>query len=299
MIFTFIALLLSLIIVSNLYPCQSFHLKRNARLLASKYYDGYITSHIHGTHGIIGRDDCIFYRFLLKLSPYVIDFARSESLRLYMSGHDHSERSFSQNSGYRKSILHCSTGGKVSDSQIERDTGATKPRNRLSSGNNCFVILSNIQSGSNIGDICRNSLAFNVSEVLIVGRNSYLEKMRGADRGAKTRLKFSTHLNHTEAREYLLQTHNCEEILGVEIHENAKSINDYPFKGNVAFMFGNEGGGLSMKQREVCSGFVYIPQYAAGGMASINVACASAIILHKYASWANYPESTRRGEKFE
>lgn len=41
-----------------------------------------------------------------------------------------------------------------------------------------------------------------------------------------------------------------------------------------------------------------LPQYASGGMASINVACASAIILQTFAHWANYPETQRVGEKF-
>lgn len=160
------------------------------------------------------------------------------------------------------------------------------------------VILSNIQSGSNIGSICRNALAFNASEVIIVGRNNFEGKMRNADRGARGRLKFTNINSLTEVKDYLLTTKNCSNILGVEIHPEALPIPTYPFTGNVAFMFGNEGGGLSQKQREICSGFVYIPQYAPGGMASINVACASAIIFQYFAIFAKYEESKRQGEKF-
>lgn len=63
------------------------------------------------------------------------------------------------------------------------------------------------------------------------------------------------------------------------------------------------GGGLSAKQREICDGFVFIPQYSnnsggTGGMASINVACASAIVLYSYALWGNFKESLIIGEKF-
>jgi tRNA G18 (ribose-2'-O)-methylase SpoU len=46
-----------------------------------------------------------------------------------------------------------------------------------------YVILSNIQSGSNIGTICRNCLAFGVEEVLVIGKKDFRGKMRGADRG--------------------------------------------------------------------------------------------------------------------
>ena len=58
------------------------------------------------------------------------------------------------------------------------------------------------------------------------------------------------------------------------------------------------GGGLSERQRSVCDKFTYIPQYARGGMASINVACASAVVLQTFAIWANYRETQRLGEKF-
>lgn len=161
----------------------------------------------------------------------------------------------------------------------------------------CFLLLSNLQSGSNIGSICRNALAFNVSEVVIVGRKDV--KMRQADRGAKLRLPFVHFVSIAEAAEYLRQQQNCQ-LVGVEICDAAHSIMTYPFDAtrNYAFLFGNEGGGLSPRQRALCDCFVYIPQYAPEGMASINVACASAVVLQRFAQWAQYPETIRKGEKF-
>lgn len=162
-----------------------------------------------------------------------------------------------------------------------------------------YVIISNLQSGANIGQICRNALAFNVHEVLVVGRNNFNGKMRGADRGAKFMQRF-VHLTSTaEARDYIKEREPDCQILGVEIADKAISIRDYKFRGSTAFMFGNEGGGLSDRQREICDDLVYIPQFSAtGGMASINVACASAITLYSFAISQNYEESTRLGEKF-
>ncbi len=55
---------------------------------------------------------------------------------------------------------------------------------------------------------------------------------------------------------------------------------------------------MQEKQRAVCDGFTYIPQYSGGAMASINVACASAIVLHRFAVWAGLPESPRAAGKF-
>ena len=67
----------------------------------------------------------------------------------------------------------------------------------------CYVILSNIQSGSNVGSICRNALAFNVDEVIVVGRRNFRDKMRQADRGAKIRQTFVHFNSIAEAHTYL------------------------------------------------------------------------------------------------
>lgn len=172
------------------------------------------------------------------------------------------------------------------------------PNAVLPSAPRLSVILSNIQSGNNIGRICRNCLAFNASQVIVVGRGDFAGKMRSSDRGAFQRLHFEHCPSLTDAQT-MLKSQGAT-ILGVEICDASLPINGDPppFAQHTAFMFGNEAGGLSPKQRDICDGFVYIPQYAPGGMASINVACASAITLYSFATWAKYPETIRKGEKF-
>ena len=138
--------------------------------------------------------------------------------------------------------------------------------------------------------------------MIVVGRKDFFGKMRGSDRGAKFKQAFSLFPSTDEAMTYLkLKEPQCR-ILGIEIKEDALSIDSLPFFGPTAFVFGNEGGGLSERQRALCDGFVYIPQFsnenARGGMASINVACASAIVLYTYSLWAKFTESTKLGEKF-
>ena len=165
-------------------------------------------------------------------------------------------------------------------------------------------MLSNLQSGSNIGSICRNSLAFGVTEVIVVGRKDFFGKMRGADRGAKFKQRFSQFPSTEDAVLHLRTIEQSCRILGVEITDDSVSIHEQPFTGPTMFVFGNEGAGLSERQRSICDGFIYIPQFSAatagaGGMASINVACASALVLYTYAQWAGLKESTRHGEKFQ
>ena len=162
-----------------------------------------------------------------------------------------------------------------------------------------YVILSNLQSGSNIGSICRNALSFGVSEVLVVGRKNYKGKMRQADRGAKEILKFRSFPSTAEAANYLKSPEVDAEIVGLEIMEGSEPLSTLTYKTgqNVAFIFGNEGKGLSENQRSVCDRFCYIPQFSSG-MASINVSCCSAIVLHHFAINAGFTEASIVGEKF-
>ena len=102
----------------------------------------------------------------------------------------------------------------MDDEIIESDTNPGCPK--------CYVVISNLQSGSNIGSICRNALAFNVNEVIVVGRKGFRDKMRQADRGAKRRQKFVHFNSVAEAGVYLKETKNCS-IVGIEIMDSAVS----------------------------------------------------------------------------
>ena len=125
-------------------------------------------------------------------------------------------------------------------------------------GARSYILLSNLQSGSNIGSICRNALAFGVSEVIVIGRkdfkvvmsiiptrshhiiisysmvniSTFQSKMRGSDRGAKLRQKFSQFPSTSEALDHLktLEPHGLQ-ILGVEITKDSRSVANYQYKG--------------------------------------------------------------------
>lgn len=83
----------------------------------------------------------------------------------------------------------------------------------------------------------------------------------------------------------------------MEITDDALPVTAHPFRRSTAFLFGNEGTGLSQKECEVCDFFVYIPQYG-GGTASLNVTVAASIVLHHFGVWAGFPERGREGNKF-
>lgn len=59
-----------------------------------------------------------------------------------------------------------------------------------------------------------------------------------------------------------------------------------------------QGTGLSGSQLKLCDSFVYIPQHGQG-TASLNVTVAASIVLHNFAVWAGYQESSRHGFKYD
>ncbi|KAL7532169.1 hypothetical protein ACHAXR_010502 [Thalassiosira sp. AJA248-18] len=179
-----------------------------------------------------------------------------------------------------------------------------------------YVIVSNLQSGSNIGNILRSASIFGCKECIVVGQRRY--RLTG-DHGSRFHLPRTHMYSHADVKEYLHAMGVT--IYGIEIMENASPIMRYeketgivkfPFDNaesstvGAAFIFGNEGQGLSSKQREICDEFLFIPQNrgtttrdgGSGGSASMNVACAAAVILQAYSMWAGYSDASREGEKF-
>jgi len=182
-----------------------------------------------------------------------------------------------------------------------------------------YVIVSNLQSGGNIGNIVRSASIFGCEECIVVGQKRY--RMTG-DHGSRLDLPQRHMWSHADAKDYL--DNKGVRVYGIEIMENAAPVMQYdretgvvqfPFEreceggwSGAAFLFGNEGRGLSTKQREICDEFLFIPQNRGGsgdgfagrssGSASMNVACAAAVVLQAYCMWAGYSEARCVGEKF-
>ena len=47
------------------------------------------------------------------------------------------------------------------------------------------------------------------------------------------------------------------------------------------------GSGLSKAQKDICDGFLYLPQYGIGGTGSLNVSVATTLALHRYSLWSS------------
>ncbi len=157
--------------------------------------------------------------------------------------------------------------------------------------NRSALILYNIAKNRNFGQLIRTANALGCAELIVVGRKRFSTYGNFATDDGRKRKHF---FNMDEARAYLSQEGYA--LLGIEIREDAKAVEQHPFSGSCAFLPGNEGHGLSTEQQSYCDDFVYIRQFGLG--ASLNVNVATGIVLHHFASWANYVENSVEGNKF-
>ncbi|NP_001151868.1 uncharacterized protein LOC100285504 [Zea mays] len=155
------------------------------------------------------------------------------------------------------------------------------------------VVVHNVAKRHNVGTLARSATAFGVAEVVVVGRR---DVSAFGSHGATSHLRFRHFVSLALARAYLKDERGCD-ICGVEITDDAQPVTAHPFRRSTAFLFGNEGTGLSQKECEICDFFVYIPQYG-GGTASLNVTVAASIVLHHFGVWAGFTERGREGNKF-
>jgi len=117
----------------------------------------------------------------------------------------------------------------------------------------------------------------NVSEVWVVGKRKLASF---GNQGTAKRVVYRYFDNILALKTYA--TESKVQIMGVEILDSAKSVWDFPFAGSTAFVMGNEGTGLTEQEKEICDGFVYIPQYQSN-TESLNVGVAAGIILNHFA----------------
>lgn len=245
------------------------------------------------------RTMCEMRETLLLASLLLIGLARPAAAFIVPSPLQPGLRSSVPTSGRSIPPPRVHSGARAVRSQLVlADTNAKAPASPR-----CYVVVNNLQSGGNIGRIVRSASIFGAAEVVVVGQRKW--RLHGLHGYVSMPSRHFYTLD--EAHAYL--TGECSAtIVGVEIEEGAKPLVKYdqatgvasfPFSGNTAFVVGNEGTGMSVKQRAICSSFVYIPHVrGGGGSGSLNVACACAIVLQTFAMWAGYPEAPRDGDKF-
>ena len=135
------------------------------------------------------------------------------------------------------------------------------------------VLCTNFQNDFNIGSVIRNANAFLAKKVYVYGRRKW-------DRRGAVGTHNYLHLDYLPAEYDLTQLKKQYTLVGIDNIDGAVPINDYEWPENALMCFGSEQSGLPQDLIDECKDVVYIKQY--GSVRSLNVACASSIVMYDY-----------------
>ncbi len=157
--------------------------------------------------------------------------------------------------------------------------GKTPDETPFSEMGDRVVAFNAIVNSENVGSIVRNCASFAVDSIICDKETSspFLRRAVRVSAGAAFFIKRRSCANLAETLIELRNERNYR-IIGMEINENAKTLDKTDFNGKIAIVFGSEGKGLSDEVIEACDEIAYIP--IDEKMDSLNVAASSAIVLN-------------------
>ncbi len=136
------------------------------------------------------------------------------------------------------------------------------------------MVLERVQDPGNVGTMLRNALAAGVRQV-VLGRDCadvYSPKVLRAGMGAHARLALTVDADLTAWR-----TAYRDAVYATALAEHSTSLYAADLRAPAAWLFGNEGSGLSPALQQTADRCLIIPM--AAGTESLNVAMASGICL--------------------
>ena len=139
-----------------------------------------------------------------------------------------------------------------------------------------IIVLDNIQDPGNLGTIIRSSVAFNFDTIVISNDSVdvYNSKVIRATQG----MLFNVNIIVTDLKEFLNSIKDDYKIIGTDV-VGGKSVSDFKNLKKFAIIVGNEGQGISLDTKKLCSDFVYIPM--SQDCESLNVGVAASIIMYE------------------
>ena len=135
------------------------------------------------------------------------------------------------------------------------------------------LVLDGVQDAGNVGSILRSAAAAGIQQVFCAPGTAYAwsSKVLRSGMGAHFLLQI-----HEDVEAHALIERLAVPIVITDSH-GAEAIYDCDLSGPLAWVFGNEGAGVSQIWRDAVSLRVTIPQ--PGGMESLNVAAAAAVCV--------------------
>jgi len=149
--------------------------------------------------------------------------------------------------------------------------------------NGLLLLLDSIEDPHNLGAIIRNAVCFGVDGVIIPKWRSATinETVERTSAGAIEHIKIARVTNSSQA--ILKLKDNGFWILGAENGNNSITNTKIPFPA--VLVMGSEGFGIHQKIKEKCDFIITIPQK--NTISSLNVSCASAVILYEISKQQN------------
>jgi len=137
------------------------------------------------------------------------------------------------------------------------------------------VAVENFAHDFNIGSVVRTANAFMAAEVHIVGRR------RWNRRGAMVTDRYQ-HVRHHDSVAELAAWAEAEglPLLGIDNLPGSVPLETFDLPERCVLLLGQEGPGLSVEAREVCSVVLSVGQY--GSTRSINAGAAAAVAMHAW-----------------
>jgi TrmH family RNA methyltransferase len=139
-------------------------------------------------------------------------------------------------------------------------------------GETC-VVLDGVQDAGNVGSILRSAAAAGVAHVFCVPGTAYAWSSKVLRSGMGAHFL----LNIVEDVEAPALIERLAVPVAITDSHGAQALYDCDLSGPLAWVFGNEGAGVSQVWRDAVTLRVTIPQ--PGGMESLNVAAAAAVCL--------------------
>ncbi|HWL78675.1 RNA methyltransferase [Microbacterium sp.] len=143
------------------------------------------------------------------------------------------------------------------------------------------VAIENWQHDMNIGSIVRSANAFLAAEVHIIGRR------RWNRRGAMVTDRYQHVRHHEDVASFKKWADAASiPIIAVDNVEGSVPVDRAELPERCAFLFGQEGPGLSPEALEAAASVVEITQY--GSTRSINASAAAAVVMYEWCRrWAH------------
>jgi tRNA G18 (ribose-2'-O)-methylase SpoU len=148
-------------------------------------------------------------------------------------------------------------------------------------------VLERLKSPQNVGLIVRSLRAFGCDQIAFVDEGGPWRFRKGSEAFSRKLEKDCELLHFAELSEMAEWANESGHVLvGLEIEAESVPVGDFSFPESTALLVGNEGSGLSLEARALCSANVVVPQ--AGNVGSLNAAVATSIALYEWSrQWSS------------